>query len=375
MKLKKNPTESQDQKAQSFDDLLLDYKKSGKLRDWDKRKTLANLVAKACSEIIGLEQYGEMICECGRNVEFEACIIPEHGKKVKRANFCKYRMCPMCQPRKAGKVRDEVFDLAKAHLDRYKDDIPILLTLTIPNIKGTDIGKAIDLLMKGFERLTKRKIVRGMNRSWFKSLELTKNHERGDYHPHFHILMMVPPEYFHKNSPLYITHDMWLKLWQEAMRDPSITQVDVRVLKDKGEGTLAAIVAEVAKYATKPSSYIIKGKNGKEVIDREALEDLHWGLKGRRTIGFGGYFKKVRQRRKLLELEKAARESEESLNEDGTAKEKEPSRCRECNRQMVKEKYTYLDRIKRYFRVHLKEDPSHESYRAELDIVQCRGPT
>ena len=349
MKNKKNTRNSQDQKEQGFNDFLHDYKKSGKLRDWDQRKTMAKAVAKACSKIKGLEKYGQMICECGRNLEFKACIIPEHGKKLKRANFCHYRLCPMCQPRKASKVRNEVYELAKAHLEKFSDDTPLLLTLTAPNITGEFIGREIDGHMKAFERLIKRKVVKKMNRSWFKALEITKNQERNDFHPHFHILLMVPPEYFHKNSPIYITHEKWLKLWQEAKRDSSITQVDIRAIKEKGEGKLEAIIAEVAKYATKPSSYIVKDKNGKPIVDEKALEDLHYGLRGRRTIGYGGYFKKVRKKIKLLKLEKAASEAAEKLNEDGT-KEEKPELCRECHQPMVDENYSYLDKIERYFR-------------------------
>lgn len=46
------------------------------------------------------------------------------------------------------------------------------------------------------------------------------------------------------------------------MRDNSITQVDIRRVDDKGEGTFESIVAEVAKYATKPLSYILKNEKG-----------------------------------------------------------------------------------------------------------------
>ena len=365
MQNKQNNQPSQDKKFQEspeYRQFLRDIKKSGNLRDWDKRKSQTNAVAKACAEIVGLEKYGEMMCECGKKVEFEACVIPEHGKKIKRANFCNYRMCPMCQPRKASKVRNEVFDLAKAHLDQYPDDIPLLLTLTAPNITGENIGREVDSFMKAFERLIKRKAVKQMNRSWFKSLEVTKNHDRVDYHPHFHVMLMVSPEYFQKNSPLYITRDEWLKLWQEAKRDSSITQVDIRALKGTGEQKLEAIIAEVAKYATKPSSYIIKDKFGNEVVDSQALEDLHWGLKGRRTIGYGGYFKKVRKIRKLQALEKAALESSEKLNEDGTLVEEKPSLCRECHQPMVKETYAYMDGIKRYCRIqHYDHGPGNHS--------------
>ena len=352
MKNKKNHQDSQDKKFPNYHEALHDYKKSGKLRDWDGRETLTNALAIACLETPGLEKQGERMLLCGRSLDFEACIIVRHGKKLKRANFCKYRLCPMCQPRKANKVRDEVFALAKAHLEKYSNDVPLLLTLTAPNVNGEDIGREIDDLMKAFERLIKRKAVKRMNRSWFKSLEITKNQERNDFHPHFHILLMVPPEYFYKDSPLYITHDEWLKLWQEAKRDFTITQVDIRAIKGKNkEGKLEALIAEAAKYTTKPSSYIYKDKDGKEVIDREALSYLHDGLKGRRTIGYGGYFKEVRKERKLEALEKAAIDDTENLNEDGTPKEKQPSRCRECNREMIAETYIYNDKLKRYCKV------------------------
>ena len=350
MKNKKNTRNSQDQKEQSFNDFLYDYKKSGKLRLWDQRKTMANEVSKTCSKTQGLEKYAPRIWECGRNVGFKACISLDHGKKLKRANFCHYRLCPMCQPIKASKVRNEVYEIAKAHLEKFPDDTPLLLTLTAPNIMGEFIGREIDAHMKAFERLIKRKVVKKMNRSWFKALEITKNQDRNDYHPHFHILLMVSPEYFHKNSPLYITHEKWLKLWQEAKRDPSITQVDIRAIKDTGEGKLESLIAEVAKYATKPSSYISKDKNGKPVVDGEALQYLHHGLRGRRTIGYGGYFKKVRKEIKLLKLEKSAAEAAERLNEDGTLKEEKPELCRVCHQPMVDENYSYRDKIERYFR-------------------------
>jgi plasmid rolling circle replication initiator protein Rep len=350
MKNKKNTRNSQDQKEQSFDDCLYDYKEPGKLRLWDQRKTIAKEVSKTCSKTPGLEKYAPRIWECGRNLGFKACIFLEHGKKLKRANFCHYRLCPMCQPIKASKVRNEVYEIAKAHLEKFPEDTPLLLTLTAPNITGDFIGREIDSHMKAFERLIKRKVVKEMNRSWFKALEITKNKDRNDYHPHFHILLMVSPEYFHKNSPLYITHEKWLKLWQEAKRDPSITQVDIRAIKDTGEGKLEAIIAEVAKYATKPSSYISKNKNGNPVIDGEALQYLHHGLRGRRTIGYGGYFKKVRKEIKLLKLEKAAAVAAERLNEDGTLKEEKPELCRVCHQPMVDENYGYRNKIKRYFK-------------------------
>ena len=51
-------------------------------------------------------------------------------------------------------------------------------------------------------------------RSWFRSLEVTYNKDRDDYHPHFHALLMVPHHYFYKDRGLYIPHEKWLDLWK-----------------------------------------------------------------------------------------------------------------------------------------------------------------
>lgn len=375
MKNKKNTRNSQDSKSQDF---LYDYKKSGKLRPWDKRKAITDEISRACFQIPGLERYGEMMCSCGSFLGFEACVILEHGKVLKKASFCKYRLCVMCQSRKAVITRKQVFDLASWHLEKYPNDAPLLLTLTIPNVSGENIGKTIDRMTKAFERLSKRKVVKGMNRSWFKSLEITYNRDRVDFHPHFHVLMMVPPEYFRMKSGLYITHGKWLNLWQEAMRDSTITQVDVRKIKDTGEGKLEAIIAEVAKYATKPSSYVFENDCGELEVDNQALEHLHYGLKGRRLIGYGGYFKEVRKEKRLLDVEESDLVSvdEEEIDEDGVVKEssQKVSCCKICNLPLVEENYHWTQKIKRYLRICPKEDGS-ERYRSGLETVQCRGPT
>ncbi|MFA6050937.1 MAG: protein rep [Candidatus Paceibacterota bacterium] len=357
MKNKKTTQDSQDKKSQ---DILRDYKKSGKLRPWKKRKTLTEVLSKACSCIPGLEKYGERMSGCGSYMEFDECRSVKHGKTLVRASFCGYRLCVNCQSRKATLVRKQVLDLATWHLEKYSSDVPILLTLTVPNVKGEDIGKTIDRMAKAYERLSRRKIVKRMNRSWFKSLEITYNHDRNDFHPHFHILMMVPPNYFDKESGLYITRDEWLRLWQEAMRDESITQVDIRRVEEKGEGTLGAIIAEVAKYATKPSSYIFEDGQGNFDVVRKVLESLHYGIKGRRFVGYGGYFKEVRKEKKLLNLEKAelsAKEVEDVIDANGVVKEKSPPCCKICNEPMVRGVYQWDRELKDHVR------------------VQCRGPT
>lgn len=44
--------------------------------------------------------------------------------------------------------------------------------------------------------MMQRKAVKSIVRSSFRATEITYNHDREDYHPHLHILLMVSPEYF-----------------------------------------------------------------------------------------------------------------------------------------------------------------------------------
>ncbi|MBP9682640.1 MAG: protein rep [Bacteriovorax sp.] len=347
-----------DQKSQHQNSFLVlrDLKQSGKERPWKKHKKMLRLLSCAYYELSDLTRYGDLLKGCGGELCFEACEIVEHGKKLKRANFCKIRTCPMCQWRKSLVVRSQTLDLVKAHFKEHPTDVPVMLTLTVPNVSGENLNRKIDEMGKGFKRFIKRKVVKNVARSWFKSLEVPRSQERKDWHPHFHTFLMVPDEYFKRSSGLYLERDELLRLWQESMRDVSITQVDIRVMTSKGEGRLESIVAEVAKYATKPSSLVEKDKYGRDYIDPKVLSELHYGLKGRRLIGYGGLFKKIRAERKMLDVEEANLEdlvesvSGEDVYEEGSSKVK-ACPCKICGGPLVEEVYRWNENIGEYFKI------------------------
>lgn len=349
---------NKNQKSQHQNSLLVlkDLKQSGKEKSWKKHKKTLHLLSCTYCEVPELKRYGDLIKGCGEELCFEACEIVEHGKRLKRANFCKVRTCPMCQWRKSLVVRSQTLDLARAHLEKHPTDVPVMLTLTVPNVSGKDLNKKIDEMSQGLKRFVKRKVVKNAVRSWFKSLEVPRNKKRKDWHPHFHVLLMVPEEYFRRSSGLYLERDEWLRLWQESMRDDSITQVDIRVMENKGEGSLESIVAEVAKYATKPSSLIEKDKYGRDYVDPKVLSELHYGLRGRRLIGYGGFFKKIRIERKMVDVEEAALEdivedaSGEDVYEEGSSKV-EVCACKICGRPLVEEVYRWNEKVGEYLKV------------------------
>jgi plasmid rolling circle replication initiator protein Rep len=69
----------------------------------------------------------------------------------------------------------------------------------------------------------------------------------GAYHPHFHVLLIVPAKYFEADSLLCIGPAEWRVMWEQCLRADGRGMVDIRVTENAGE---------VAKYVTKPGAYL-----------------------------------------------------------------------------------------------------------------------
>jgi hypothetical protein len=125
-----------------------------------------------------------------------------------------------------------------------------LLTLTIPNVPGDEIGEAIMALHQGFQRLCRTRAVKRIIVGYLRALEITRNKTLRNLHPHLHVLMAVRPDYFDRKFLWCISHEQWLQHWRSAMRNPAITSVHVCKVKPRktGDDRIAGAAAEVAKY-------------------------------------------------------------------------------------------------------------------------------
>lgn len=357
----KNTNKTKKSQSEKSSEPLIDLKSTGKRRNWDKAKRMSLAVASAYSQNIDLEKYGEKIKGCAAYMRFKACKEITHGKKLVEAYFCKCRQCVMCQGLKSNFIRKQVIDLTHEHLKKYSSDVPLLLTLTIPNEPGENMVKIIDKMTAAWKRLMQLKKVKGATRSWFRSLEITYNPDRDDFHPHFHAVLMVPKAYFCKKNGLYIIRDEWLRLWKQCMRDDRITQVDIRTLKPKGKGELEAFVGEAAKYATKPSSYILENEIGQHEADPKVVSDLHHALRGRRLVAYGGVFSKIRKERKMADVEKA-----DLVNEDGEGVS-DKCHCKICKSELIDELYRWNFGVEQYLKEPLRGQEDEAFQEAEVD--------
>lgn len=208
-------------------------------------------------------------------------------KKLKTANFCRVRLCPMCTWRRSLKLQsqlEEVLSTPQAQQYSY-----IFLTLTIPNISDIELAETIKKLHVAFNRLTKYKEVSKIVKGYFRSTELTYNRDRRDWHPHIHVLIAVNQSYFKSRD--YISQLKWLALWKKAMKDESIKQVDVRRVKQRKGESLMKTVCEVAKYPVKDSQYI---DFGDDIFTAEQVVILDNVLERKRFVGWGGVLQDIR---------------------------------------------------------------------------------
>jgi plasmid rolling circle replication initiator protein Rep len=274
--------------------------------DWRKLKLKSFAVSKVMS---GTENYllkrSVRMETCGSSLHF-AC-TQRGEKRLIRADFCMDRLCPACQKRRSLVVFHQVKDVCLSLQSEFKTTQYLLLTLTIPNIPIEELKSAMSTMNKAWTKMAKRSEFKKAVWGWFKALEVTcssRDEKNSSYHPHFHILLAVPNNYFKGRN--YITQPRWLELWQESMKMPEITQVDVRRVKanSKKEGSTAieSAAAEVGKYATKPSNYITKFQDD-YIANRLVVNDLAVALRGARLTSFGGRMKEHYQKLELEDVE------------------------------------------------------------------------
>lgn len=216
------------------------------------------------------------IFSCGSFISFFADETLEK-KKVNKSNFCKNRFCPLCAWRKAKKDSLKISILLKYIQEEFGYEF-IFLTLTAPNVKGTELNDEIKKYNKSFKNLMQLKEVKKITKGYVRKLEVTYNQERDDYHPHFHVMIAVNRSYF-KNK-CYIKKKQWLDLWKECMNDSSITQVDVRKMNTSD----ANAIAEIAKYGAKDADYM---------TSQEVFDVFYKALKGKQLITYSGVFKEA----------------------------------------------------------------------------------
>ena len=266
----------------------------------------------------------ERIEQCGDLLMFVADATLEK-RKLKAGDFCGNRFCPLCAWRKARRNAFNISTIMKWISEVHQKEF-IFLTLTTPNVEPEQLDEEIAKINKALDRMMKRAEVQAMMDGCIRKLEVTYDKQKiitkemfrdrkqyyqkrglkvGDdnpnyntYHPHFHIVIAVNKTYF-TDKKYYITQQRWLKLWQEATGDNSITQVHVQ----KAKNDTLKQVYELAKYSAKDSDYL---------VNASVFDVFYKALKGKKEFALSGLFK---DGMKLLKGKKLSKYMEKDMVE------------------------------------------------------------
>ena len=286
-------------------EILQDFSATGKERPWQLHKRenlrLVELYKKAKEKDINLITDPRLfdLEHCGDTLTFLK--NAEGKKKLKTANFCRVRMCPMCQWRRSLKMFSQVQKITDKILEQDKSARFIFGTFTIKNVDAENLeaciqnlNKKIRYLVDPKKTLAQAKKIKQSLLGYLKAVEVTYSVKDKTYHPHLHIIFAVKSTFF-GSSKYYISKKEWIELWQKALNVDYKPQVDIKAIKS---GTAKA-VAEVAKYPVKTSS--ILSLSDDEAI--EVLKTLTLSLNKKRFVSYGGIFKTIKQELKLADVE------------------------------------------------------------------------
>lgn len=270
--------------AQYGDFTTSEQNAQGEIKDrFQPKKEYAMQLATVLDDF-GLDGRANRMCHCGDWLTFE---LTEEKHKLVGANFCRDRLCPMCNWRRSLKIFGQVSKVLDSLQGQYQY---IFLTLTVRNCHSDELADTLDVMQKGWHNLTKQKRFKVAVAGTFRAIEIT--HRRfDDYHPHYHVVLAVKRSYFKKG---YIPQAEWSAMWMRACGLDYNPVCDVRKVKGKEKA-----VAEVSKYAVKGSDIL----RGDRVEVNSTVRVLLESLTGRRLCSFTGVLREARRQLRLDDIE------------------------------------------------------------------------
>ncbi len=254
-------------------------RKRGQLRDWmaDLYRAFGPAHASRAARM----------CKCGKLLTYDCYRIGDceaiHRVMV-NASYCRERLCPLCMWRHSLWLHAQLCTLMEAYLAVHPDHQALLLTLTMKNMSAEKLRYWVDKLLNAFRKLFRYKAVATAISAWWRVLEITRNAETGELHPHLHVILLVPPSYFKKAAGLYITQAKWVSLFRKALGVDYNPICDIRPLRGVGGGAPLdeegkKSLYEGCKYVCEPGMFM----DGD--LANFPLREIHEAVTGRRLIG------------------------------------------------------------------------------------------
>lgn len=199
------------------------------------RRAVASAFGSSPNEVH--QQRAQKLLNCCRDV---AIWVTPEGKPTIAPKRCRDRLCPLCSARRAYEAGKRMTVAAESMKQAR------MLTLTAPHVQAP-LTDQLAALRRAFAKLRKSPAWTTSVLGGIYAIECTFNAERGEWHPHMHVLM--DGEYMHWAD----VKEAWRQalnasggLWNLAKDAPLSVQIEFIYNR-------AAAAKYVAKYITKPA--------------------------------------------------------------------------------------------------------------------------
>ncbi|MCD0680304.1 protein rep, partial [Staphylococcus aureus] len=186
---------------------LKDMTKSGKQRPWREKK-IDNVSYADILEILKIKKAFN-VKQCGNVLEFKP--TDEGYLKLHKTWFCKSKLCPVCNWRRAMKNSYQAQRVIEEVVKEKPKARWLFLTLSTRNaIDGDHLEQSLKHMSKAFNKLKMYTKVKKNLIGFLRSTEVTVNKNDGSYNQHMHVLLCVESAYFKKQGqyikPVSYTH-------------------------------------------------------------------------------------------------------------------------------------------------------------------------
>ena len=282
--------------------------------------------------------------------------IESQVMRLDKAEFCRHRLCPVCNWRKSLKLYSQMQEVSAELMQEFPTARYLFLTLTVKNVASSQLADTIDAMNAGFKLLVNSgknnasaKPVKANLMGYAKAMEIkydpeefitkemyndskrrpyyilrnlkigSKNPNYDMYHPHFHVLLMVKSSFF---TTGYIKQSEWTSIWRDCMKLDYDPQVDIRVIKPNKsrlsesvienlrQEAMTSAISETLKYPVKPDSLKLSLFDDMVTAQQEkiiqAVICLSHALRKRRLVTFGGEILKARKRLQQDDVEEGS---------------------------------------------------------------------
>ena len=265
---------------------------------FNPKKKYSKKLAKVYKRI-GLEKKANTVGACADCVEYG--VYTDGTARLEKVYFCKDKLCPLCAWRKELKLFNQVSKVVDVlQSQHYKF---LFVTLTVRNCPATDeeLKKVLDEFNAGYTRLMRLQRIKHIVKGAYRAIEVTYNEHTDTFHPHIHLIWVVPRNYFESSD--YLKQAELCELWKQSLNIDYTPICDIRVVSGKKvvkngkiiSYDLKSAVAEACKYAIKSTDYL---KHSDDVNDK-VVSALVKALSRRRLVSFYGVFAEVRRQLNL----------------------------------------------------------------------------